>query len=285
MKLRLWDLAALAVVVAVIIAQVSFLLADGRIPSDPGLYYRDLPQRYADWQALDLTAILTGLIDSTGWYNALIAVVMVCVGVSPELFAMFGVLWVTLILGGVGLIARRLHGPEAGLAAVCLTAAMPAIFLMGRTAWIHTPETAMILLLVAAWCHDRTLERRRTVVAMAVLGVLTVALRPSGAIWVGLLTPLLILGSPRRWLRILAVAVPWLLSLAVPLSNAEHYMLAKAQARERYADQLPDLMIQIIALVGHLPLGLVGVGLVAGGISLLVRRPKKLESMVIVLLL
>ena len=285
MRLRFWDLAALAVVVAVAVAQVSFLLADGRIPSDPGLYYRDLPQRYADWQALDFSAILTGLIDSTGWYNALIALVMVCFGVSPELFAMFGVLWVSLILVGVWLIARRLHSPHAGLAAVCLTAAMPAIFLMGRTAWIHTPETAMVLLLVAAWCHDRTLERRRTVVAMALLGVLTVALRPSGAIWVGLLTPLLILGSPRRWLRILAVALPWLLSLAVPLSNAEHYILAKAQARERYAEQLPDLIVQVIALVGHLPLGLVGVGFVAGGISLLIRRPKTLESMVVVLLL
>lgn len=282
---RLWDIAALAVVIAVVVAQVSFLLADGRIPSDPGLYYRDLPQRYADWQALDLSAIFNGLIDSTGWYNALIALVMVPLGVSPQLFAMFGALWVTLILVGVGLIARKLHSPAAGLAAVCLTAAMPAVFLMGRTAWIHTPETALVLLLVAAWLHDRTLEHRRTVAAMALLGVLAVALRPSGAIWVGLLTPLLVLGAPRRWLRILAVAVAWLVSLAVPLSNAEHYMLAKAQARDRYADQLPDLMVQIIALVGHLPLGMVGVGVAAGGISLLVRRPKRLEAMLVVLLL
>ncbi len=98
MRERLWDIAALAVVAAVVIAQVSFLLADGRIPSDPGLYYRDLPQRYADWQALDLSAILTGLKSSTGWYNALIGLVMVLVGVSPQLFAAFGAVWVALLL-------------------------------------------------------------------------------------------------------------------------------------------------------------------------------------------
>ncbi|MFT5681974.1 MAG: hypothetical protein ACI8RZ_002892 [Myxococcota bacterium] len=282
---RLWDIAALAVVVAVVVAQVSFLLADGRIPSDQGLYYRDLPQRYADWQALDLSAIMTSLGESTGWYNALIALAMVVFGVSPQLFATFGAVWVGLILVGVGLIARKLHSPAAGLAAVCLAAAMPAVFLMGRTAWIHTPETALILTLVAVWVWDRTLEHRRTVVALALLGMLTVALRPSGVIWVGMLTPLLMVHAPRRWLRIGAVALSWLVSLAVPLDNAEHYMLAKAQARERYADQLPDLMVQIIALVGHLPLGVVAVGLVAGIISLLVRRPKTWESLIVVLLL
>ncbi len=285
MRGRRWDIAALAVVAAVVIAQVSFLLADGRIPSDPGLYYRDLPQRYADWQALDLSAILTGLKSSTGWYNALIGLVMVLVGVSPQLFAAFGAVWVALLLIGVGLIARRLGGPPAGLGAVCLAGAMPAIFLMGRTAWIHTPETALVLLLVASWSADRTLERRRTVVLVALLGVLTVALRPSGVIWVGMLTPLLLVHAPRRWLRIVAVALCWAAALVVPLDNAEYYMLAKAQARDRYAEQLPELVVQVIALVGHLPLLAVGAGLLAGVVSLIVRRPKTLESLIVVLLL
>ena len=94
----MWDVAAAAVVVAVVVAHVSFLLADGRLPRDPGLYYRDLPGLYDAWSAGDLGTVLRGLGESSGWYNALIGLTMAVVGIHPLAFSLFDALWVLSLI-------------------------------------------------------------------------------------------------------------------------------------------------------------------------------------------
>lgn len=280
MRQRLWDIAALAVVIAVVIAHVSFLLADERIPQDPGLYYRALPELHAAWLAGDAATLARGVMESSGWYNAMVGLTMAIFGVSTLAFSLFDALWVGLILLGVGLIARQLQGPAAALAAVCLAGSMPVIFLVGRTSWIHTPETALILLAVALWAVDRDLSRWRTAIGMALLGILTITLRPSGLVWTATLVPLLVVQGPRRWGRIVTVGVAWLVALAVPLQNAQKYMTAKAAARDRYATHLPGLVEQLMSNMGTLAMAAVALGLLAG----LLRRPRRVEPLAVLML-
>ena len=277
MSLTRWDLATAVVVVAVVVAHLSFLISDGRLPQDPGLYYRALPDHYEAWRSLDVGRLALGLTESSGWYNVLVGLAMALFGVSPLAFSAFDALWVALILVGVGSIARQLHSPAAALASVCLAGSMPVIFLVGRTSWIHTPETALVLLAVAAWCADRTLARWRTVAFVAAMGVLAVALRPSGLVWVATLAPLLISVGPRRWGRIVLVGLAWLASLAVPLAKMEQYMTAKAAARERYAAQLPGLIEQVVSNIGAWPLVVV----LAGLVCFVFRRPRGLEPVAV----
>ncbi len=274
-----WDLAALAVIIAVTVAHVSFLLADGRLPQDPGLYYRSLPDLYDAWRALDLRTLSHGLVSSSGWYNALIALVMVATGPSALAFAAFDVLWVTVILVMVVIIGRKLGGGAAGLASVCIAGAMPVIFLSGRTAWIHTPETALVLAVLAIWLHDRTLCRWRSTLGIGILGALTVALRPSGLVWVATLIPLIPLHAPRRWRRTVVIGALWAASLAVPLEQLGNYMAAKAAARDRYAAHLPGLWEQLQSNLGFYPF-LVGV---IGIAFHLLRRPRKVEPVAVLL--
>ena len=262
------------------IAHLSFLLADGRLPQDPGLYYRSLPEHYEAWRSLDVGRLLLGLTEASGWYNVMVGLAMALFGVSALTFAIFDALWVALILSSIGLIVRRLQGPAGALAAVCIAGAMPVIFLVGRTSWIHTPETALVLMAVAAWNIDRTLARWRTVLTVAAMGVLAVALRPSGLVWVATLVPLLLSVGPRRWGRIALVGLAWLLSLAVPMAKMTQYMTAKAAARERYAAQLPGLMEQVVSNLGAWPLVLVLVGILCH----VFRRPRGIEPLAVLTL-
>ena len=103
MRQRLWDISALAVVIAVVIAHVSFLLADERIPQDPGLYYRALPELHAAWSSGDVATLARGLTESSGWYNAMVGLTMAIFGVSTLAFSLFDALWVGLILLGVAM--------------------------------------------------------------------------------------------------------------------------------------------------------------------------------------
>ena len=95
------------------------------------------------------------------------------VGRSSTAFQVVDVIWLAMSLLATTLLARRIGGPWAGFAAASLVGAVPMLVVNARRAWIHVPETALVLVAVLAALWDLGLTRRRTVVALAVLGGLT----------------------------------------------------------------------------------------------------------------
>jgi hypothetical protein len=232
-------------------AHAWYVVLDQRLPRDPGLYYRQLP---AAWEATsapfshlaDLGHILAS---SSGWYNLLLASGMHVIGRGPMAFGLATLAWVVLLLVGVALVTRGLGSGRAALAATLLVGAMPTVVVEGRTPWIHVPEAALALACLAAWQRDPGLERRLGALAVALAGVLLITLRESGLVWAATLAPLLIWSGSgrRRWRRILLVLTCWAVAALVPLVELQAYLSAKFGARERYEDQLPDLVEQTVS--------------------------------------
>ncbi len=213
----------------------------------------------------------------TGWLHLLMASALALFGRGQDSFALLGVVWVLLLLVGVGRLGRHLGGDLGALVAVGLCGAMPGVVLSGRTGWIHVPEAALVLAALSVWVEDPGFSRRRTLAGVGALGALALTLRPSGLVWVGALALMLGLrawrvgpGGSRRPLVILGVL--WLLAALVPLAVLGDYLKLKAMARDRYDALLPELGMQLQMLLGFLP-GLVALGgLVAGGLALVRAR-------------
>ena len=192
-----WPLTA-AVIAVTIAAHIRFILVDTRVPRDLGLYYGGVPHAYdlllgrtpgalsEWWQTIG---------QSSGWYHLLLAAVLAIFGRGQDTFQVPDVLWVASVLTLTGLITRRIAGARAALVAVTLTAAMPGLIVSGRTGWLHVPEAALALAGVWTWMGDPGLTRRGTGVTLAVLGLLELALRPSGLVWYGSLGPAASLGG------------------------------------------------------------------------------------------
>lgn len=240
-----WDLLTLLIPAAVVVAHISFVMVDGRLPQDPGLYYTDVPDAWSAWLSLDGITLATILAEQGGWYAATIGLALALTDRLPLAMAMFDVVSVALTLLGVGLLARRLGGAPAATAATALAASAPGLVVTGRTSWIHTPETALVVLAAAVWAQDPGLERRRTPALLGILGALVISLRPSGLVWMGLLLPLIAWTGRQQLRRLLAMLVPWAVGVLPLLARLPHYMQAKASARDRYAAQLPALGEQL----------------------------------------
>lgn len=269
---------ATGLIVLTVHAHARFIISDDRVPGDLGMYYSGVPH------AFDLVMGRTpGTLDEwahtvfqpTGWYHLLLARIMAVLGRGQDTFLLPGVLWVLLLLVGVYRLGRWIAGDGGGLIAVALTAAMPGVFLSGRTSWIHVPEAALVLSALALWVDDPDLGRRRTAVGMGALGALTLALRPSGLVWVGSLAALLLVrhlrarrgGKPLQKGRLLGIGLAWLAGAAVAASRIGEYLQLKALARDRYDTLLPELGMQLQMLLGALP-GVVAVlGLAAGALG------------------
>lgn len=258
------------------------MLADDRVPGDLGMYYAGVPHAFdllmgntpgtlGEW--------LHTIGQPTGWYHLLLAGLLALFGRNQDTFALPGVLWVLLLLVAVARLGRRVGGEGGALAAVALSAAMPGVVLSGRTGWIHVPEAALVLSALAAFAADPELSRRRTALALAGLGGLTLALRPSGLVWVGSLAALLALqalrarraGAPLPPRALLGVGVGWALGLATLVPALPRYLELKGLARARYEALLPELGLQVQMLLGALPGLLSALGLL-GWLILLVRR-------------
>jgi hypothetical protein len=271
---RRYDLLTALLILAVLAAQIWFAHADLRLPRDPGLYYKLVPELYHALGApiAERATILEALASSTGWYNLLLAAGMKLFGRGPEVFELACATWVGLLLLGCALLARRSSGPLAAFCAVALAAAMPSVLIIGRTPWIHIPETALASLVLVAWQRDRALERWRTVAAMALGGVLVITLRHSGVVWIAPLAPLLLWtgGKPRAWGRIAMVGAAWALGMVVPILEFSAYLQAKMGARDRYASQLPEFLEQLVANLSWPTLLACGLGL----LLLLLRTPR-----------
>lgn len=238
-------------VVTVGAAHAWYVALDQRLPRDPGLYYRLLPDAWeatgAPWSHLgDIGHILAS---SSGWYNLLLASAMHLLGRGGLAMGLANLVCVVLALLGVALVTQGLGSSRAALAATLLVGSMPTIVIEGRTPWIHLPEAALALLVLAAWQRDPGLAQRRSVLALALGGMLMITLRESGLVWAATLAPLLVWtgGAPRRWRRIGLVLVSWGVAALVPLVELQAYLGAKFGARERYEHQLPDLLEQAVS--------------------------------------
>ena len=254
-------LAALATVIA---GHLGFLIRDPRLPRDLGLYYSRVPALY---QALDspiagARALMDAAGDPGGGYQALLATYLRVVGRGPLAFQLVDVAWLTALLVLAWRLARRAWGEWAGLAAVLLAGAIPAVFVYARTAWIHVPEATLLLAVVLVWQADPRLERRGTAALGGLAGAAVLLLRPSALIWIGLLLGLAAWRARRErpnMRHAAAVLVAWGLCTLPPLLSLDDYLQAKLEARARYAVAVPGLGEQLFVTVGP----------VAGGIAVL----------------
>ena len=268
-----FDVSTVLLITAVLGAQLHFALIDVRLPRDPGLYYKLVPSLYnaMGHPVANAGELLGGLLQSSGWYNLLLAAGLHLLGRGPLTFELACAAWVTLLLVGAALVARRESTPLAGFCAAALAAAMPMVIIMGRTPWIHIPEAALAVLVLAGWQRDRALARWPTVLWLALGGSLVITLRHSGLIWMAPLAPMLLWtgGPPRAWRRISLVLLAWALSCVVPALQLLEYLEAKMGARDRYASQLPQFLEQLVSNLAWPTLMACTLGL----ILLYLRRP------------
>lgn len=253
-------------------AHLRFLILDGRIPRDPGLYHRELPQLHAALVEGRTGELLSALGRPAGWYNDLLALFAWVHGRDALVLQLPMLLWVSLLLLATARAGRRLGGAATATAAVALVATMPMIVVLGRMPWIHVPEAALLMVVLATLAGDPVLARGRSLALVGLCGLLAITLRESGAPWLlALLLPWAWPGAPRpRPRRLLALGLPWLLALAVPARGLALYLHAKLGARERYAEVVPPIIDQLAAWIGPVTVILGVVGLV----GLAWRRPR-----------
>lgn len=257
MPRTLLDLATVAVVITVLAAHVAWALADGRLPVDLGQYYSALPDVWRALQQGDLRTFASPLFSPGGWYTSLLAAWLTVFGRSVLAFRLLDAVWLGCVLGGSAWLARARGGPVAGLLLASLLGSAPILVGVARLSWIHLPEAALVVGLALVAGSDPSLRHWRTAWLGALGALLTVALRPSGLLWVPTLALLLDpawRGPHRR--RLLLPVGGYLAGLLLQAPFLPAYLLAKSQARERYALQVPDLLAQSLDQVG-LPLLLV----------------------------
>jgi len=271
----LWFAAAAAVCALVTVAHLRFAAVDGRPPVDLNRCYLAVPELYDQLEGpSDLPAALARAARlGTGIYDLVLAATMRLVGRSVFVMHGYNVLWVTLVLVGGWLTARRLFGAPAGLGAAVLMANAAGVIVMGRVGWIHVPELALLTLALAVLAHDPGLRRWPSAVALALAGAAAATLRPSAAIWLATLVPLILWslrGAPGlvgQGLRLGLIGGVWALGLVPTALELREYLDRKLSMRARYADMgdSPGLYDQLTGTL-CLPVGglSVAVGVVAG---------------------
>ncbi|MDP7114197.1 MAG: hypothetical protein QGH45_19655, partial [Myxococcota bacterium] len=264
---RLALVLTVAAVAVVIAGHVGFMVLDPRLPQDLGLYYSRIPVLYEAMGRLDggLRAAAAAVTDVGGGYQVLLAIYLRIAGRGPTAFQLVDLGWLVALLWVTRTLARRSWGPWAGLAAVLLAGATPAVFVYARTAWIHVPEAALLIGVVMAWQADPGLRRRRTVALAGPLGAAALLLRPSALIWLGLLVAVAGWrgrrgGAPPHRGHAGALIATWALATLPALLSLDNYLQAKLEARGRYAAAVPDLSEQLFVTVGPVAVGVMGLG-------------------------
>jgi len=237
----------------VLASHLRFVAVDGRVPADMGLTWTRLPALHA---ALTTGGAWPKLSGPGVWLEGLAAALFALSSPDPLVLQLLDMGWLTLLLGGVGVVADRLGGPRAAGAALLVVGTMPAVVLQARLGWVHLPEAALLFALAAATASSA----RWRGPWMGVLGALALALRPSALVW---MVPLATFSDWRRGRPSVTVGVGavWLVSALPSLFMLPEYIQAKLEARARYAEQVPDLWSQLPDQLGAGGLLLVLVGL------------------------
>jgi len=235
------------VLVGVAAAHLWFIAFDDRLPRDLSFAYNDLEPAGAALVAGRWEFFFDILAQPAGWLNVSLAVVFEVLGRSPRLFRLFDVGWLMLLLGSSVRIARSLGGERAALSTVLLLAGMPLAVVLARLSWIHLPEAALLTAAAAVAVRDPELTRWRSLLGVAALTGAALLLRPSALVWAVGLCPLLFRAPWRR----LAILVAVLAVSALPaLGDLAPYLAGKLEVRERYAEQVEPLWVQLDVLVG-----------------------------------
>ena len=263
-------------------AQARFAFTDHRLPQDANHAHQTLPQIHHclgsshDWPL----ALWAAVGETAGWYNLLMAGGMHLTGGGAGVMRALHLVWIAGVLVGLWMVARRLWGEAAGLLALLLVSPLAmGIHQLGRMGWIHVAELALLLQVLEGLLADPGLARRRTVARVGLCGMLALALRPTGLVWMVTVAPLLVLARGRgaAWRRVFAVAGTWSLALLPLLRDMGPYLEDKLEARPRYVDIAGlDLMLpQLLDDLG-LPwalLSLAGIVLLIAGRRLQPRAP------------
>ncbi len=266
-------LSALVILLA-ITAQARFAVTDLRLPQDANHAHQTLAQIHHclgsahDWPL----ALWAAVGETAGWYNLIIAAGMHLTGGGAGVMRALHLVWIAGALLGLWMVARRLWGEAAGLLALLLVSPLAmGIHQLGRMGWIHVAELALLLQVLDGMLADPGLSRRRSVLRVGLGGVLALALRPTGLVWVATVAPLLLLARRQgaAWSRVLAVAGTWALALLPLIRDMGPYLEDKLEARPRYGAIVGlDLMLpQLLDDLG-LPwalLSLAGVVLLIAG--------------------
>lgn len=243
-------------------AHLHFILVDGRLPQDMGLYFQDLPQLYRAWWGQAPSALIAEtLVVSGGWLQVLISGFLAVVGRSGPAFRVFDLIATTAVIVLIGAVTTHAAGRRAGLIATLLAAITPMIIVTGRSSWIHIPELALLLGSVLAWIRDPHLRSWRTVGLLVVLGGLCLTLRPSGLVWMGSLVPFIVIKARSQPKQVASVLLGWAVVLPIALSHFGEYLLAKGFAKARYARSVPELSHQLGAQLGPILLMIALLGL------------------------
>jgi hypothetical protein len=266
-----WEIARYALVAAVVLGNVVYAVIDRRALWDPGRYFTRVPGYYWDQLTVGgfVSSFFEALVTSSGWYEWGLAAAMHVFGRSPLVFALAGAFWLAVLLVLAGDVAKRLGGPAAALAAVAFTAAIPSVTTFARIGWIHVPEAALLMGILAVHARDPELRARWSPVAVAVLGTLVIALRESGLVWVWSMVPLLALahrigpGTPPKRRALAIVLGTWLVATLPAALRIAPYVIGKLGARARYVLQTPPLKAQYAEALSEAGLVLLGIGLVA----------------------
>ena len=286
-----WELATAGLILAIVLAHVRFALVDPRLPQDPNHCHRNLPIIY-DLIASHRLGALPELVflHTTGWYNLLIACALTLFGKSAVAFQVFFFTWLAMVYVALALIARRLWGGPAALAACALIIpSSEAVVVLARIGWIHVAELGLFMVVLCALVHDPALTRRRTVVLVALAGALGVSIRPSGVIWASTLVPFILSGvleAERRrrfFVGFGAVLATWALGLVPVVAEFQGYAEHKMASRERY-EFLADPSV-MLAGIGQDVGRIAAVVCLLATILLLIRFPRTKWRVMALLLL
>ncbi len=250
----------LGAVLLTLALHLAYLSQDTRLPSDLGQYFVPLPALYGALQGGAWEGVWDALISRPGaWYNLLTALWLSVVGKSSAAFQMLDLLSFGALLFIGSSVGKQLGGEEAGesarLAFATVLCALPMVVLSARTSWVHVPEATLLLAMLRIWLGDPTLSKRWSIAGLAVLGALAIGLRPSALPWLALLCGAMIwgvAGQRAKWRSLAWILGFWALSCLQMLPYLETYLAAKAMARARYMERVPELLPQLIGAVGVL---------------------------------
>lgn len=218
----------------VVVVQLDFALRDGRLPHDSNAALRHVPELAEALSSGRAGEALAVLGRSGGWQELAVAVLALTTGRSTFAWHAWFTGWLLLALVGLARAARAVR-EDAVLPALALAVGFPVLLEQARIGWIHLPELALILTVLAV-----LLEGDRPLGARAALGVggalaLIGCLRGSGLAWAGLLAVAALVRSAPATGPVTTILGGLGVGLLVTGPELTLYATEKLGAAQRYA--------------------------------------------------